>query len=176
MQYIPGVLTGKAYVATGSGEHAPGQPTLSTVVSSAYIYIYIDTTGCAIMWTYMDNVLGFGKSSCTKPFSSWHKSIHVCFVCMHLSCIAFQKSTVTHDHTWNDFSNPCMMVEKMEKTCTVLPGWGHDMKSGACIILTHSCMHMQFWWGPTDVMFSQYFFTPWHACALHGLQLSWMIS
>ena len=39
MQYIPGVLTGKAYVATGSGEHAPGQPTLSTVVSSAYIYI-----------------------------------------------------------------------------------------------------------------------------------------
>ena len=41
MQYIPGVLTGKAYVATGSGEHAPGQPTLSTVVSSACINIYI---------------------------------------------------------------------------------------------------------------------------------------
>lgn len=40
MQYIHGVLTGKAYVATGSGEHAPGQPTLSTVVSSAYIFTY----------------------------------------------------------------------------------------------------------------------------------------
>lgn len=119
----------------------------------------------------------FGKSSCITPFSSWHK-IHSCLFCVHASVM--HRIPKKHCHTWSHmqmiFQTHAWWLIWKKHALFFLGGVTIWKVESMHIILTHSCMHMQFWWGPTDVRFSQYFFTPWHACALHGLQLSWMIS
>lgn len=58
----------------------------------------------------------------TYPFMS--------VLCACICHASHSKKALSHMITHaNDFSNPCMMVD-MKKTCTVLPGWGHDLKSG----------------------------------------------
>lgn len=119
----------------------------------------------------------FGKSSCITPFSSWHK-IHSCLFCVHASVM--HRIPKKHCHTWSHmqmiFQTHAWWLIWKKHALFFLGGVTIWKVESMHIILTHSCMHMQFWWGPTDVRFSQFFFTPWHACALHGLQLSWMIS